>query len=273
MAIIAMTQHIGTQAFELGRLTAERLGYRFLSSEQLYAQLAERYNVAPAQLVILDVRRPHFWERLKADTERVAGFFRAVVLKEMAADRLVVVSPSVTHQLPVTGCGLRVRLTAPLKHRVSRVAAEENLAPAVAERRVRDYDREMRARIQTLYNLDLDEPTNFDLVVNTYARPLTMLAKMLAGLALGIDETIQPEDWQQMRDAAVAAEVRAAPMLHPKIGHTSLEVHCVKGMVQVNGPGLVPPWDGLIDEVARRIEGVRAVEVIAEEQPFPMRPN
>jgi len=138
---------------------------------------------------------------------------------------------------------------------------------------VRDYDREMRARIQTLYNLDLDEPTNFDLVVNTYARPLTMLAKMLAGLALGIDETIQPEDWQQMRDAAVAAEVRAAPMLHPKIGHTSLEVHCVKGMVQVNGPGLVPPWDGLIDEVARRIEGVRAVEVIAEEQPFPMRPN
>jgi len=79
MAIIAMTQHIGTQAFELGRLTAERLGYRFLSSEQLYAQLAERYNVAPAQLVILDVRRPHFWERLKADTERVAGFFRAVV--------------------------------------------------------------------------------------------------------------------------------------------------------------------------------------------------
>jgi hypothetical protein len=132
-----------------------------------------------------------------------------------------------------------VRLTGPLKHRVSRVAAEEKLAPAVADRRVRDYDRETRARIETLYKLDLDEPTNFDLVVNTYALPLTMLAKMLAGLALEIDETIQPEDWQQMRDAAVAAEVRAALMLHPKIGHTSLEVHCVEGLVQVNGPGLV----------------------------------
>jgi hypothetical protein len=47
----------------------------------------------------------------------------------------------------------------------------------------------------------------------------------------------------------------------------------LKGLVQVNGPGLVPPWDGLIDEVARRIAGVRAVEVIADEQPFPMRPN
>ena len=42
----------------------------------------------------------------------------------------------------------------------------------------------------------------------------------------------------------------------------------MKRLVQINGPGLVPPWDGLIDEVARRIEGVRAVEVIAEVQPL-----
>ena len=38
MAIIAMTQHIGTRAFELGRLTAESLGYRFLTADQIIAQ-------------------------------------------------------------------------------------------------------------------------------------------------------------------------------------------------------------------------------------------
>src|SRR5712692_1129228 len=174
MAIIAMTQHIGTRAVELGQLTADLLGYRFLTAEDLYAQLAGRYNVASAQMVIVDERRPHFWERLKADTARFAAFFRAVVLKEMAADRLVVVSRSAAVQLPLSGCGLRVRLVGPLEERTKAVASLEKLAIAVAERRVRDYDRELRARVQTLYNLDLDDPVNFDLTINTYALPIEM---------------------------------------------------------------------------------------------------
>ena len=273
MAIIAMTQHLGTRAFELGRLTAELLGYRLLTTDQLYAELGRRYNVAPAQLVIADERRAHFWERLKADTTRIAAFFRAVVLKEMAIDKLIVVSRTATQQLPHCGCGLRVRLVAPLEQRVKAVAAEEKLAPAVAERRVRDYDRELRARIQTLYNFDLDDPVNFDLTLNTHALPLAMQAKILAELALDVDQAVRPESWQQMRDTALAAEVHAALMLHPKIGHAPLEVQCTAGRIQVNGPGLVPPWDGLIHEVARQVEGVSTVEVLAEEQPMPVRPS
>ncbi len=273
MAIIAMTQHLGTRAVELGQLTAKLLDYRFLTTEQLYAELAQRYNVATPQMVIIDERRPHFWERLKADTQRIAAFFRAVVLKEMASDRLVVVSRSVTHQLPRCGCGLRVRLVGPLEDRVKAIASEENLAPAVAERRVRDYDRELRARIQTLFNFDLDDPTNFDLTLNTYGLPLPMQAKMLAEVALDIDQSVSASNWQKMRDAAVSAEVQAALMRHPKIGNAPVQVNCTNGRVQVNGPGLVPPWDELILEVARKVEGVHAVEVEADEQPIPVRPS
>ena len=273
MAIIAMTQHIGTRAFELGRLTAEGLGYRFLTADQIIAQASEQYHLKPAELVIVDERRPHFWERLKTDTGRVTRFFRAAVLKEMAADRLVVVGRTVTHMMPDCGCGLRVRLTGPFKERVRVVAGEEGLAPAVAERRVRDYDRETRARIQTLLDIDIDEPANFTLVLNTYALPIKMLAGALAGLAAEIDNAVGPENWRQLRDAALAAEVQAALMLHPKIGHAPVDVQCAAGMVQVTGPGLVPPWDGLISDVVRQIEGVKAVEVNAEEQPIPVRPN
>src|ERR1700757_1602380 len=110
MAIIAMTQHIGTQAVELGRTAAKLLGYRFITSDDLYAEVAERYHFPSAQMVILDERRPHFWERLKADTAHFVAFFRAVALKEMATDRLVVVSRASALQLPRCGCGLRVRL-------------------------------------------------------------------------------------------------------------------------------------------------------------------
>src|SRR6266446_208042 len=225
MAIIAITQHLGTRGVELGRVAAETLGYRFLTSDELIAKTSQAYNVTPGQLVIVDERRPHFWERLKTDTERFVAFFRAVVLKEMAKDRLIVLGRSVAHILPEHGCGLRVRLVGPMKDRVREVAAEEKLAPAIAERRVRDYDREVRARIQTLFGADIEDPISYGLMLNT------------------------------------------------KIGHAPIEVLCASGAVQVNGPGLVPPWDDLVNDVVRRVEGVKSVEVIAEEQPVPVRPS
>ena len=75
-----------------------------------------------------------------------------------------------------------------------------------------------------------------------------------------------------MGDAALGAEVRAALILHPKIGHAPIEVQCAEGAVQVNGPGLVPPWDDLVNEVVRQVDGVVSVEVIADEQPVTVRP-
>src|SRR6202035_735540 len=67
--------------FRTRRMTAERLEYRFLTHDQLIAQTTKQYHLTPEQLVIVDERRPHFWERLKTDTERFFVFFRATVLK------------------------------------------------------------------------------------------------------------------------------------------------------------------------------------------------
>jgi cytidylate kinase len=272
MAIIALTQHLGTRAFDLGRLTADRLGYRFLTADELIKQTSHVFKITPEQLVIVDERRPHFWERLKTDTYQVVAFFRAILLKEMAANNLVVTGRSVTHLMPDCGCGLRVRLTGPFKDRAQEVAREEKLSEPVAERRIRDYDRELRARIQTLFNYDLDEPANFSLVLNTFAMPLGTSASMLAALARDLDRGTRPEEWQRMRDAALEAEVRAALILHPKIGHAPVEVQCAGGVVHINGPGLVPPWDELVNEVVRQVDGVLSVEVIADEQPVTVRP-
>jgi hypothetical protein len=101
---------------------------------------------------------------------------------------------------------------------------------------------------------------------------MPLLIAMLMTCIAEIDRTAGPEQWRLMRDAALAAEVRAMLIVHPKIGHAPLEVNCAAGAVRVNGPGLVPPWDDLIGDVARGIEGVTSVEVNAEESLGPVRP-
>src|SRR5260370_6844190 len=209
MGIIGITEDLGTGGVELGRVAEETLGYRFLTSDELIAKTSQAYKVTPEQLVIVDERRPHFWERLKTDTERFVAFFRAVVLKEMAKDRLIVLGRSVAHILPEHGCGLRVRLVGPMKDRVREVAAEEELAPAIAERRLRDYDREVRARIQTLFGAQNAAAISYWLMLTTFAVPLNAAAAALVSCAEEIDRNVRPDQWREMLHAALSAALRA----------------------------------------------------------------
>ncbi|HTT75244.1 MAG TPA: cytidylate kinase family protein [Candidatus Binataceae bacterium] len=272
MAIIAITQYPGTRAFELGRLLSDRLGYRFLTADDLISTASRIYGVTPEQAVIADERRPHFWERLKTDTQRFVPLFRAVALKEMARGRVILYGRSVGHLMPDYGQCLRVRLAGPIKLRVIEVMREENLSAAAAERRVRDYDREVRARVQTLFDVDLEDPAVHHLTINTFATPLPVVTDLLALAAEELDRQATPEQRGLLQDTALAAQVRAALMIHPKIGQAPVEVVCERGFVHVTGPGLVPPWDRLVGDVARTIDGVSFVEVNPEEIAAPVRP-
>ncbi len=271
MAIIVVSEQLGSRGIDLGRITAKLLGYRFMSREDLVGEVSRVYHVTPDQLVVIDERQPHFWSRLKTESVRFLSFFRAAALREMARDRLVLVDRAATVFVPPCGCALKVRMVGPFNERVKLVAETEKLSAVAAQRRVRDHDREVSARIQTLTGVDIEDPAFFDIVINGYGAPLEFSAAALAAYAERIDARVRPEQWQRMRDAATAAQVRAACHAHPKLGHAPIEVACSAGVVQVRGPGLVPPWDELANQVASGVEGVRAVEVEAEETPIPVR--
>jgi Cytidylate kinase-like family len=273
MAIIAVSEQLGSRGVDLGRLAAELLGYRFLSHEQLIAQVSRTYSVTPDQLLVVDLREPHFWTRLKTEGVRLVSFLRATLLREMAADRLVVVGRSPAVYLPPYGCGIKVRTVGPFQERAKLVGGTENLTPVAAQRRVRDHDREVRARVQMLTGIDIEDPASYDVVVNGYGALLEFSAAALATYAERIDRQVRPEQWQRMRDLATAAQVRAACHAHPKLGRAPIEVECSAGVVQMRGPGLVPPWDELANQVASGVEGVHSVEVKAEETPILVRLN
>ncbi|MBV8774278.1 MAG: cytidylate kinase-like family protein [Deltaproteobacteria bacterium] len=267
MAVIAITQHVGMRGTDLARLTAERLGYRLLTSEQLVLATSRTYNVPAEALAIVDERRPTFWTRFKTDTGRFSAFFRAVVLKEMARDQLVVIGRSVAQILPELGCGMRVRLCGPISERMHIAAAEEGLTAVLAEARVRDYDREVRARVQRLFGVDIDDPSNYNLVLNVFAVPLESSAALLASFAGEVDRAVTGEQWDRLRDAALAAEVRAALLSHPTLGNAPFRVQSSGGAVQVTGLGIIPPWDDVVSEVVRRVKGVKSVQVLNQDMP------
>lgn len=270
MAVIAINQQLGSGGIELGKLAAAQLGYRFITTAEIAAEAARHFSVDAELLKVIDERLPNFWERMRIDMGRLTAFYRAVALKEMAAGRTVVVGRFIALHIPEGSAGLRVRTVAAFAERVNRTAAEEKLERFAAERRVRDSDRELRARAQALYAVDIDDPALYTLVVNTQAIPMAALAATLSACAEQADR-LCPEGLPRIRDAAIAARVRAALAAHPKIGGAQVRVNCTGAAVRIAGAGLVPPWDELVIEVARTIEGVASVEVTCEEPPIPPR--
>jgi hypothetical protein len=271
MAVIAINQQLGSRGVELGQLAADALGYRFWDRRQLVSAASRAYHVEPEQFLIIDERQPHFWERPKVDADRLRAFLRAVIFREMAQDRMVFASSSGTQLMPANGCCLRVRAMAPFATRVRNVVATEKVTLAAAEKHVRDHDREVKARALSLYGSDIDDPHTYDLVLNTSVLPLDTLVASLKACAQKVDESLVNRGWQEMRDAAVAAQVRAALLSHPKFGHAEVDVDCALGAVRIYGPGLVAPWDDLARKVAAEVEGVKSCAIGANDQPMPLR--
>ncbi|HTY54415.1 MAG TPA: cytidylate kinase family protein [Candidatus Binataceae bacterium] len=272
MALIAIGQQLGSRGTILGQLTAERLGYRFISSTDVLAAAARRYQVTPEQLQLVDERTPHFWERLRTDAVKLYAFYGAMLLKEFVVDRTVVVGRSTPLFVPEGAKHvLRVRTVAPFEHRCRQVAADEKLEAAAAAKRVRDYGQEVRTRLQTMLNADVDDPCIYDFVLNTAAIPMATLAEMLAGATQIAERDSSAESWTRLRDASITAQVRAALFAHPKIGHAPIEVATTNGVVTLNSSALVPPWDELANGIARGVEGVVGVELGIEEPPIPPR--
>src|SRR5262249_50977773 len=269
MEVVAITQQLGSRGEDLGRIIAENLSYRFLCQRDLWEGTARRYQVTPEQLLILDEHKPHFWERSNNDTRRFQAFYRAALLTWFAQDRVVAVGRAVAHILPAVGYGLRVHVIAPLQERVKQIAGEESLDLASAQKRTLHHDREVRARVQSLSNVDIEDPTIYNLVINTVGHPFESLAASVIELTRKLENRTDNERLQNLCDTAIAQQVRAALLAHPKVGEAPVEVSCRMGVITLSGPGLVSPWNSLVESVARSIPGVASVEIAAEEPPIP----
>jgi len=271
MAVVAITQQLGSRGEDLARIIAESLSYRLLSQRDLWEETARRYQVTPEQLLILDERKPHFWERSNNDARRLQAFYRAALLTWFAQDRVVAIGRAVAHVLPAIGYGLRVHVVAPLEERVKQIAGEEKLDLASAHKRALHHDREVRARVQSLSNVDIENATLYNLVINSIGHPLESLAACVIELTRKIENGACNEHRQAVCDTAIAQQVRAALLAHPKVGDAPVEVSCRTGVVTLSGPGLVPPWNSLVESVARSVLGVVSVEIAAEQPPIPQR--
>ena len=208
MAVITISRQFGSHGDTVAQLLCERLGYRYFD-KSLMMGLAVQVGLPPEQVVDMqDVkyRARSLVERLfgnyaapaadpgtwaagaeaAAQEEVSAAQFKQLICAAYAQDNVVVLGRGgqvVLHDKPDV---LHVRLLAPLELRVKRHGERAGLTSAAARETVLNRDRASVDFVKRFYNADVNDPSLYDLIINTAkitpAAAADLIVKALASL-------------------------------------------------------------------------------------------
>jgi cytidylate kinase len=211
-AAITISRQSGAGALTVANLVAEQLNLdyqgdppcpwtvfdrnlaqRILEDHQLSKSM-ERFIPEEAKLPLTDALEsvlglhPSFWvlRQHTVETIRRLAVQGNVILVGRGASAITAHLPHVMH----------VRLVAPMPDRVRNFAHYHQLPQDKAERLVRETDERRRRYVRTYFETDTEDPTNYDLIINTGRSGFAQAARMIVNVLV---EKLAKLEEQQVR--------------------------------------------------------------------------
>ncbi len=268
MAIIYISHQMGAGGPEIGMALAQRLGYRYVNQE-LLLDAARRYGLAEEKLSHLDESKPTFFERFDTETRHHITVLQTTCLEFAEDDNCVLMRGGGQWLLRGVPHVLRVRLIAPFEHRVKQwikrtteMTGETPNQRAAADLVRRD-DVEKSGRMRYLYEVDIADPTLYELVVNTEKMKYEALVAVIEGFVRRPDMATTDAGRQMVVSRALASRVQVALATHPETRRYRITVEAQAGVVTLEGTAALER----AVEVARTVPGVREVKTLQIEIP------
>ena len=258
MTIIAISRGTFSGGEALATAVAERLGYRCVSREVLL-EAAWGYGVPVDKLAAAMEKRPPLWERLIGKRTAYFTFVRAALCDQALEGRLVyhgyvghLVLPGVSH-------AVRVRAIADMEYRIQAAMRHQGLARKDAVAYIDRVDKERRQWTRSVFDVEWDDPTLYDVVLNLSRMSAATACEMVVRLAER--EEFQPTaaSMKALRDLALGNRVAAMLARDERTRGTDLEVTADDGIVSVKGTTQSPALLAAVAAVARDVDGVKEV--------------
>lgn len=261
MAIIVISHQMGAGGPEVGMALAQRLGYRYVNQE-LLLDAARRYGLAEERLSHLDESKPTLFERFDTETRQHITVLQTTLLEFAELDNAVLMRGGGQWLLRGVPHALRVRIMASFEHRVKqwikRTAEMTGETPnqRAAADFVRRDDVEKSGRMKYLYEVDVADPTLYELIVNTEKLRHDAVVEVLERLVRRPEMATTDEGRQLVASRALASRVQVALATHPETRRYRITVEAHGGTVTLEGTAAL---DRAV-EVARSVPGVREVK-------------
>ncbi len=271
MAILTISQEMGSGGAEIGRSVAARLGYAHVDREELLGR-AHRYGLDEDRLARLAEDRPSWVERFDAETRRYVMALQAVLYEYAQDDDVVLMGGGGQWLMRGVPHALRARIVAPFPVRVTRLTAtlsaqglERVTAKTVAQFIRRD-DIQKTAQMRYLFDVDLNDPSLYDVLINTATLARGATVQLLAEGARQPDCATTDAGRQLVADRALATQVEVALASHPTLRRHVIRVESSQSVVTLEIPGGADPE--LARAVAHGVAGVQHITLRGADIPI-----
>jgi cytidylate kinase len=260
MALITITHGYGTKGNEIAKIVAQRLGVELFDDERLQTIVTETGMSARTEYRF-DQHAPGFWERLRSREPQVYLDIMEAAVYEIAhnGDGVIIGHGSQMLLRDFT-CAFHVRLLSDFNMRAENLVSSQEINRDTAERLLARYDKSQKAFFRYAFQIDLDKPSLYDLVINTGK----LNKKTITNLIL---EAIQSEDIHACSLDALSSMKRLtlerkihAELLENNIDISTLQVTVPEiGKANLTGMAVSQEEKNRIAEIVKNVHGISHV--------------
>lgn len=185
-SVVAISHAEGAEGEAIGRLVAERLGFRYADGSIVVAA-ARSEGLLPESVSQAENREAG--RTLEVDfgrvekTKTLRELIRAAVIQAADEGAIVIVAHAASYALADREGVLRVRITASTDTRVARIAAADGVDAKQAGKRLSESDKGRAVYLDRFYKVKREQPTDYDLVLNTDKLTVDEAAAIVVGAA------------------------------------------------------------------------------------------
>ena len=271
MAILTISQEMGSGGAEIGLTVASRLGYTYVDNGELLGR-AQRYRLAEDRLARLLEDRPSWVDRFDAETRRCILALQVVVYEFSQDDNVVLMGGGGQWLLRDVHHAIRARIVAPFPERVTRLTAtlsaqgKERVTPKIVAQFIRQDDIQKAARMRYLFGVDLKDSGLYDVHINTAVLSRAAAVDLLADLVRQPEFSTTDSGRQLVADRALASQVEVALAGHRDMRRHAIGVESSQGVVTLDLPSGADPDVAL--SMVRDVTGVWNVTLRIAEVPM-----
>jgi cytidylate kinase len=260
MAIVTISHEMGAGGPDIGMGLAQRLGYRYVDHE-LLLDAVRRYGLAQEKLSHLDESKPTLFERFDTETRHYITVLQTTLLEFAEMDNAVLMGRGGQWLLRGIPHVLRVRIIAPFEQRVRQwVKRSADMTGETPNQRaaadfVRRDDSEKNGRMRYLYEVDLGDPSLYDITVSMEHLTTDAVVQMIESAARRPELATSDSSRRVVAARALVSRVQVALATHPETRRYRIGVEAEDGVVTLEGTAAL---DRAVD-VARKVSGVRDV--------------
>jgi cytidylate kinase len=255
MAIITISRGVQSGGRELAHRLADYLGYTCLSRD-VVSQCAKRYNIMEKDLYEKLMEAPSLWQRLSREHSRYLIYIQCSLVEAAKQDN--VIYHGYAGQLFLKGVrhALKIRLEAPLEHRIDAEMKEYGKSHDEARDYIKKADEQRSRWVKFLYGIDWHDPSLYDLSINLQDMSIDTVCDMVERLVKSQRYQTTLESIEDLNNLSLECEVRAAIASDDKLWDQTIMVNASGSMVALRGIVKNAKVRDAIMEIASQVKGV-----------------